>query len=181
MQARLADAVPRGLSIAHPIAVARAEGARVWDADGREYLDFAGGIGVLNVGHRHPRVVAGVAGQLTRLTHMACQVAMYDGYVTLAERLAALVGGPPRKTLLVTTGAEATENAVKIARAHTNRPGVIAFSGGFHGRTLLALTMTASNPGYRQNFGPFASDVYHVPFPYQYPRVDVGEGARRLG
>ncbi len=122
LRARLAGAVPRGLSIAHPIEVARAEGTRVWDADGREYLDFAGGIGVLNVGHRHPRVVAAVADQLTRLTHMACQVAMYDPYVTLAERLAALVGGPPRKTLLVTTGAEATENAVKIARAHTKRP-----------------------------------------------------------
>jgi 4-aminobutyrate aminotransferase/(S)-3-amino-2-methylpropionate transaminase len=166
---RRADAVPRGLAISHPtLSIARAEGARVWDTDGKEYLDFACGIGVLNVGHRHPRVVEAVADQLTRLTHMACQVAMYDGYVELAARLNVLVGGPQRKTLLVTTGVEATENAVKIARGYTNRPGIIAFSGAFHGRTLLGLTMTASNPGYRQNFGPFAADVYHAPFPYEY-------------
>ena len=166
--ARRTSAIPRGLAITHPIAVARAEGARVWDTDGREYLDFAAGIGVLNVGHRHPAVVAAVADQLTRLTHMACQVAMYDAYVALAERLAALVGGRRRKTLLVTTGAEATENAVKIARGFTNRQGVIAFTGAFHGRTMLALTMTASNPAYRQNFGPLAAEVYHSPFPYEY-------------
>ena len=168
LSVRRAAAIPRGLAIAHPIAVVRAEGARVWGADGREYLDFAAGIGVLNVGHRHPAVVRAVADQLTRLTHMACQVAMYDEYVALAERLSALVGGPPRKTLLVTTGAEATENAVKIARGFTNRQGVIAFTGAFHGRTLLALTMTASNPAYRQNFGPLAAEVYHSPFPYEY-------------
>ena len=168
LAARRAAAIPRGLAVAHPIAVVRAEGARVWDADGREYLDFAAGIGVLNVGHRHPAVVHAMSDQLSRLTHMACQVAMYDAYVQLAERLAALVGGPPRKTLLVTTGAEAAENAVKIARGYTNRSGVIAFSGAFHGRTLLALTMTASNPAYRQNFGPLASEVYHAPYPDEY-------------
>jgi len=166
---RRAQAVPRGLAIAHPhLAVVRAEGTRVWDEDGREYLDFACGIGVQNVGHRHPRVVAAVTDQLSRLTHMACQVGMYDGYVELASRLNALVGGPMRKTLLVTTGAEATENAVKIARAHTRRQSVIAFTGGFHGRTMLALAMTASNPGYQQNFGPRAGEVYHAPFPYEY-------------
>lgn len=166
---RCAEAVPRGLGIAHPtLAVARAEGARVWDEDGKEYLDFACGIGVQNVGHRHPRVVAAVADQLTRLTHMACQVGMYDEYVELAARLNALVGGPARKTLLVTTGAEATENAVKIARAYTKRQAVIAFTGGFHGRTMLALSLTASNPGYQQNFGPRAGEVYHAPFPYEY-------------
>jgi 4-aminobutyrate aminotransferase/(S)-3-amino-2-methylpropionate transaminase len=150
------------------LAIRRAEGARVWDEDGKEYLDFACGIGVQNVGHRHPRVVAAVADQLTRLTHMACQVGMYDGYIELASRLNALVGGPPRKTLLVTTGAEATENAVKIARAYTKRQAVVAFAGGFHGRTMLALSMTASNPGYQQNFGPRAAEVYHAPFPYEY-------------
>jgi 4-aminobutyrate aminotransferase/(S)-3-amino-2-methylpropionate transaminase len=148
--------------------VARAEGVRVWDEDGREYLDFACGIGVQNVGHRHPRVVAAVTDQLAQLTHMACQVGMYDVYVELASRLNALVGGPARKTLLVTTGAEATENAVKIARAHTKRQSVIAFTGGFHGRTMLTLAMTASNPGYQQNFGPRAGEVYHAPFPYEY-------------
>ena len=169
LEQRRIDAVPRGLAIAHPsLAIARAEGARVWDADGNEYLDFAAGIGVLNVGHRHPRVVSAIANQLAQLTHMACQVAMYDVYVELAQRLNALVGGPKRKTLLVTTGAEATENAVKIARSYTNRSAVVAFTGAFHGRTLLGLTMTASNPGYRQNFGPFASDVYHAQYPYEY-------------
>ena len=168
LTARRMEVLPRGLAVAHPIAIARAEGARVWDVDGREYLDFAAGIGVLNTGHRHPRVVAAVAAQLTQLTHMACQVAMYDVYVELAERLATLVGGPRRKTMLATTGAEATENAVKIARGYTNRQGVIAFNGAFHGRTLLALTMTASNPAYRQNFGPLASEVYHAPFPDEY-------------
>ena len=169
IDARRVDAVPRGLAIAHPgLAVARAEGARVWDEQGKEYLDFACGIGVQNVGHRHPRVVAAVADQLTRLTHMACQVGMYDGYVELAARLNTLIAGPQRKTLLVTTGAEATENAVKIARAHTKRQAVISFTGGFHGRTMLALAMTASNPGYQQNFGPRAGEVYHTPFPYEY-------------
>jgi len=129
IDARRASAVPRGLAIAHPnLAVARAEGTRVWDEDGKEYLDFACGIGVQNIGHRHPRVVAAVTDQLSRLTHMACQVGMYDAYVELAARLNTLVGGPPRKTLLVTTGAEATENAVKIARAHTKRQAVIAFA-----------------------------------------------------
>jgi 4-aminobutyrate aminotransferase/(S)-3-amino-2-methylpropionate transaminase len=167
--ARREAALPRGLAIAHPsLAVARADGARVWDTDGKEYLDFACGIGVLNVGHRHPAVMRAIADQAGRLTHMACQVAMYDIYIDLAERLNALVGGPKRKTLLVTTGVEATENAVKIARGYTNRPAIIAFTGAFHGRTLLGLTMTASNPGYRQNFGPFASDVYHAPFPNEY-------------
>ena len=169
LEQRRLDAVPRGLAIAHPsLAVARAEGARVWDTDGKEYLDFACGIGVLNVGHRHPRVVRAIADQLGQLTHMACQVGMYDVYVELAERLNALVGGPKRKTLLVTTGAEATENAIKIARGYTNRSAVVAFTGAFHGRTLLGLTMTASNPGYRQNFGPFASDIYHAQYPYEY-------------
>src|SRR5262245_7093873 len=169
IEARRAVAVPRGLAIAHPnLAVVRAEGTRVWDEDGKEYLDFACGIGVQNVGHRHPKVVAAVTDQLTRLTHMACQVGMYDEYVELAARLNSLVGGPARKTLLVTTGAEATENAVKIARAHTKRQAVIAFTGGFHGRTMLALSMTASSTGYQQNFGPRAGEVYHAPFPYEY-------------
>jgi len=182
LDARRAVAVPAGLAIAHPsLDIVRAEGVRVWDADGREYLDFAAGIGVLNAGHRHPRVVAAVTGQAERLMHMACQVAMYDGYVELASRLNALVGGPARKTLLVTTGAEATENAVKIARGFTNRPGVIAFTGAFHGRTLLGLTMTASNPGYRQNFGPFASDVYHAPFPYEYRGWTTARALDELG
>lgn len=163
-----ADHVARGVAETHPIVIARAQGSRVWDVDGREYIDFIGGIGVLNIGHCHPRVVEAVHRQTSALMHTCFQVAGYDGYVQLAARLNALVGGGPNKTLLVTTGAEATENAVKIARAFTNRPGVIAFSGGFHGRTLLGLSMTASGTGYRQNFGPFASEIYHAPYPYEY-------------
>jgi len=167
--ARREKSVPRGVSTAHPIVAASASGATIRDLDGIEYLDFAGGIGVHNIGHSHPRVVAAARAQLETLTHSAFQVAIYEPYVRLAERLNALVGPPgSMKTLLVSTGAEAVENAVKIARAHTNRPGVIALTGGFHGRTLLGLTLTASNTAYQQNFGPFASDVYHAPFPYEY-------------
>lgn len=159
--------IPRGLANTHSIFIARAEGSRVWDADGKEYLDFTSGIGVLNTGHRHPHIVRAVKEQLDRLMHTCFQVTMYEPYVELAARLCALVGDG-RKAVLFTTGAEAIENAVKIARAHTKRSGVVAFGGGFHGRTLLALTMTASSPSYRQNFGPFASDVYHAPFPDEY-------------
>src|SRR4051812_23845608 len=161
--------VARGLANTHPIFVERAEGTRVWDVAGKEYLDFTSGIGVLNTGHRHPRVVAAVQDQLGRLMHTCFQVTMYEPYVELAARLCALVGNAAtHKGVLFTTGAEAIENAVKIARAYTKRSAVVAFSGGFHGRTLLALTMTASSPGYRQNFGPFAADVYHTPFPDEY-------------
>jgi 4-aminobutyrate aminotransferase/(S)-3-amino-2-methylpropionate transaminase len=159
--------VPRGLANTHSIFIERAEGTRVWDVDGKEYLDFTSGIGVLNTGHRHPLVVRAVREQLDRLMHTCFQVTMYEPYVELAARLSRLVGDAC-KAVLFTTGAEAIENAVKIARAHTKRPAVIAFSGGFHGRTLLALTMTASSPAYRQNFGPFAADVYHTPFPDEY-------------
>ena len=172
-----AEHVARGVAETHPIFVARAEGARVWDTEGREYLDFIGGIGVLNTGHRHPRVMEAVRRQLDAFTHTCFQVASYDGYVELAARLNRLVGGGPNKTLLLTTGVEATENAVKIARAATNRPGVVAFHGGFHGRTLLGLALTASSTGYRQNFGPFAPEVYHAPFPYEYRGISDRAGA----
>jgi 4-aminobutyrate aminotransferase/(S)-3-amino-2-methylpropionate transaminase len=171
--------VPRGLANTHAIFVTRAEGTRVWDAAGREYLDFTSGIGVLNTGHRHPRVVRAVRDQLDRLMHTCFQVTMYEPYVELAARLCALVGDA-HKAVLFTTGAEGIENAVKIARAHTKRSAVVAFSGGFHGRTLLALTMTASSPGYRQNFGPFASDVYHAPFPDAYRGWTTGKAIDAL-
>jgi len=161
--------VPRGLLTAHPIFIDRAKGAHVWDRDGRRYLDFVGGIGVLNVGHNHPRVAAAVAGQLERLTHTSFQVAGYESYLLLAERLAKLIGkGEAYKSLFLTTGAEAVENAIKIARAHTNRPGVIAFRGGFHGRTLLGVSLTGFAQPYRQNFGPFAPEIYHAPYPDAY-------------
>jgi 4-aminobutyrate aminotransferase len=161
--------VARGVSIAHDLFVERAEGARIWDTDGRAYLDFVGGIGVLNLGHRHPRIVAAVAEQLERFTHTCFQVAMYAGYVELAERLNRLTPGAfAKKTLLVSTGAEAVENAVKIARAATGRSGVMTFARGYHGRTMFALAMTAKTNPYKQNFGPFPGDVYHAPYPHAF-------------
>jgi len=175
-----AEHVARGVAETHPFFVARAEGARVWDTEGREYLDFIGGIGVLNTGHRHPKVVEAAKRQLDGLMHTCFQVASYDVYVELAARLNGLVAGGPNKTLLLTTGVEATENAVKIARGYTGRPAVIAFNGAFHGRTLLGLSMTASSTGYKQNFGPFASEVYHTPFPYEYRGVSSAEALKAL-
>lgn len=175
-----AQHVARGVAETHPFFVARAEGARVWDTEGREYLDFIGGIGVLNTGHRHPKVVAAAKAQMDRLMHTCFQVASYDPYVELSARLNALVPGGPNKTLLLTTGVEATENAVKIARGATNRPAVIAFNGAFHGRTLLGLSMTASSTGYKQNFGPFASEVYHTPFPYEYRGITSDDALAAL-
>jgi 4-aminobutyrate aminotransferase/(S)-3-amino-2-methylpropionate transaminase len=161
--------VPRGVLTAHPITIARAEGAHVWDVDGKQYLDFVAGIGVLNVGHNHPRVVAAVEKQLKDVTHMAFQVAAYRPYLELAAKLNRLVGkGEPYKSIFLTSGAEAVENAVKIARAYTNRSAVIAFRGGFHGRTMLGVSLTGMSQPYKQNFGPFASEIFHTPFPDAY-------------
>jgi 4-aminobutyrate aminotransferase / (S)-3-amino-2-methylpropionate transaminase / 5-aminovalerate transaminase len=159
-------ATPRGVGVVHPVAVVRASGAHLWDAEGRRYTDFIGGIGVLNVGHANPLVTTAIARQAELFTHLCFQVASYEPYVAVAERLNAIAPGPtPKKTLLLSTGAEATENAVKIARAYTSRPAVIAFAHGYHGRTLLALSMTGKNEPYKQNFGPFCSEIYHAPFP----------------
>lgn len=161
--------VPRGVLTAHPIMVARAEGAHVWDIQGNQYLDFVAGIGVLNVGHNHPRVVAAVEKQLKDVTHMAFQVAAYRPYLELAEKLNRLVGkGEAHKSIFLTSGAEAVENAVKIARAYTNRSAVIAFRGGFHGRTMLGVSLTGMSQPYKQNFGPFAAEIFHTPFPDAY-------------
>ncbi len=161
--------VPRGLATAHPIVAVRAVGAEMWDAEGQRFIDFVGGIGALNVGHNHPRVVQAVRAQLERISHTSIQVAAYEPYVRLAERLNERVPiARPAKTLLLTTGAEAVENAVKIARASTGRTGVVAFGLGFHGRTLLGMSLTGKTAPYRQNFGPFAPDVYHAPYPYLY-------------
>src|SRR5882672_5263835 len=161
--------IPRGITTAHPLVADRAKGAELWDVSGRRYIDFAGGIGVLNVGHGHPHVMEAVRAQLDRVTHTSFQVVMYESYLRLAERLcevAPLEG--EKKAIFFSTGAEAVENAVKIARAHTGRPAVISFQGGFHGRTLLALSLTGSVVPYKQNFGPYATEVYQVPFPYEY-------------
>lgn len=172
--ARRHAAVPRGVATATPVFTERAENARLWDVEGREYIDFAGGIAVLNTGHRHPKVIEAVRAQLDRVTHTAFQVSAYEPYVELAEKLNARapINGPA-KTILFTTGAEAVENAVKIARAATGRTAVISFSGAFHGRTALTMAMTGKVAPYKQQFGPSAADVFHAPFPLARYGVDV--------
>jgi 4-aminobutyrate aminotransferase/(S)-3-amino-2-methylpropionate transaminase len=161
--------VPRGVTTAHPLVVDHALGSELWDTAGRRYIDFVGGIGVMNVGHNHPRVMAAVRAQLERATHTAFQVVMYESYLRLAERLCAVAPGDgEKKAIFFSTGAEAVENAVKIARAATGRPAIISFTGGFHGRTLLTLSLTGTVNPYKQNFGPYAAEVYQTPFPYAY-------------
>ena len=179
--ARRADAVPQGVATATSVFADRAENAEIWDVEGRRFIDFAGGIAVLNVGHRHPRVMAAVRDQLDRYTHTAFQVMAYAPYVELAERLNALApfSGPAR-TILFTTGAEAVENAVKIARAATGRSGVIAFGGGFHGRTMLTMAMTGKVLPYKRSFGPLPGEVYHLPFPIAHYGVGVEDSLRAL-
>jgi len=164
--------VPRGLVTAHPLVIDRAQGAELWDVDGKRYLDFVGGIGVLNIGHNHSKVVAAVQAQLQKVSHACFQVVAYQPYLDLAQRLCEMVGGQEAyKAAFFTSGAEAVENAVKIARAHTNRSAVIAFRGGFHGRTLLGTTLTGMSQPYKQNFGPFAPEVFHTPYPNAYRGV----------
>ena len=162
-------AVPRGVFNVAPIFADSAEGVWLHDVDGKTYLDFAGGLGVLNVGHRHPQVMAALRAQLDRYLHTCFHVAMYEPYVALAERLNEITPGDfPKKTMLVNSGAEAVENAVKIARAATGRKAVITFEHAFHGRTLLGLSLTSKVDPYKVAFGPFAPEVYRVPYPYPY-------------
>ena len=161
--------VPRGIATAHPVVAARAEGAELWDVDGKRYLDFVGGIGVLNVGHSHPRVVEAVRRQVGELSHASFQVVAYEAYIEVASRLNKMIGGEEHyKSVLFTSGAEAVENAIKIARGYTNRPAVVSFRGGFHGRTLLGVTLTGMSQPYKQNFGPFPAEVYHATYPNAY-------------
>jgi 4-aminobutyrate aminotransferase/(S)-3-amino-2-methylpropionate transaminase len=161
--------LPRGVTTAHPLVADHALGSEVWDSSGRRYVDFVGGIGVMNVGHNHPRVMAAVRDQLDHVTHTAFQVVMYESYLRLAQRLCEVAPGEgAKKAIFFSTGAEAVENAVKIARAATGRPAIISFTGGFHGRTLLALSLTGSVNPYKQNFGPYAAEIYQTPFPYEY-------------
>jgi 4-aminobutyrate aminotransferase/(S)-3-amino-2-methylpropionate transaminase len=166
-------ALTKGMSTMLPVYIEKGQNAEVWDADGRRYVDFAGGIAVLNTGHLHPHVKAAVLKQLDAgFTHTCVMITPYRVAVELAEKLNALAPGPtPKKTMLVTTGAEAVENAVKIARAHTGRSAVIAFGGSFHGRTYMAMALTGKVSPYKVGFGPFPGDVYHVPFPVTYHGV----------
>ena len=174
LQARKEAAVPRGLATSLPIFAAKAEGSEITDVEGKRYIDFAGGIAVLNTGHLHPKVKAAVIAQMENFSHTCIQVTPYESYVRLAERLNAIVPvRGPAKTVFLTTGAEAVENAVKIARAHTGRPGVIAFSGAFHGRTLLGMALTGKVVPYKVGFGPMPADIYHLPFPVAYHGKEV--------
>jgi len=174
LQQRRVDAVARGVGNATQLFAVKAENALIWDADGRRYIDFAGGIGVMNTGHRHPKVMARIQKQLEGVVHSCFQVMPYEPYIELAEELnkRAPIDGKA-KTLFVTTGAEAVENAVKIARAYTKRPGVIAFGGGYHGRTLLTLGLTGKVAPYKIGFGPFPADIFHARFPHPYHGVTV--------
>jgi len=169
LSARREAAVPRGLSHGTPIYVARAEDAWLEDVDGNRYIDFAGGIGCLNVGHRREPVLSAIREQLERYLHTCVQVTPYENYVRLAERMNEITPGQfSKKTLLLNTGAEAVENAVKIARAHTGRSGVIAFEDGFHGRTMMALALTSKTHPYKAGFAPFPPEVYRIPYAYCY-------------
>ena len=169
LMARREAAVPRAPYSSTPIFAERAEGATIEDVDGNRYLDFAGGIGCLNVGHQNPRVVAAIREQLEKHLHLCFAVTPYESYVAVAEKLNALAPGNfSKKTILLNTGAEAVENAVKIARAYTKRPAVICFEDAFHGRTLLAMSLTSKTHPYKAGFEPFASDVYRIPFAYPY-------------
>ena len=181
LQSLRESAVPRGVATMLPVFAEHADNAEIWDVEGRRYIDFASGIAVLNTGHLHPKVKSAVAAQLDKLSHTCFQITPYEGYVRLADRLNRLVPARgPNKTIFLTTGAEAVENAVKISRAHTGRPGVIAFSGAFHGRTMLGMALTGKVAPYKTGFGPFPGEVHHAPFPAGYLGVDTEQSLKAL-
>ncbi|HEY8052439.1 MAG: 4-aminobutyrate--2-oxoglutarate transaminase [Steroidobacterales bacterium] len=174
-------AVPRGVTNSLAVYAERAANAEIWDVEGRRYIDFASGISVLNTGHVHPKVQQAIAKQLEKLTHTCFQVTPYESYIALAEALNALApGASPKKTIFLTTGAEAVENAIKIARFHTKRSGVIAFSGGFHGRTLACTALTGKVQPYKAGFGPMLPEVYHLPYPMAYHGITTEDSLQAL-
>ena len=181
LQQRKEAAFARGQGNIAPVYIERARNAEMWDVEGKRYIDFGTGIAVCNTGHSHPRVVAAVKEQVERFSHTCVMVTPYDSAVALAERLNELAPGPsPKKSIFVTTGAEAVENSIKISRAHTGRRGVIAFNGAFHGRTLLAMGLTGKITPYKNLFGPFPGEVYHAPFPIPFHGVTEKESLKAL-
>lgn len=173
LMARKAAATPRGVGVMGSFFVDKALNSELWDIEGRRFIDFAGGIAVMNTGHRHPKVVQAMQAQLERFTHTCYQVVPYESYIALAEKLNALTPGThAKKTALFSTGAEAVENAIKIARAATKRSGVIAFSGAFHGRSMFAVAMTGKVQPYKADFGPFPPEIFHAPFPCHCANLD---------
>jgi len=172
LQSRRVSAIPRGVSTMLPVFAVKAENSEIWDAEGKRYIDFASGIAVCGTGHRHPKVIEAAKAQLDAFTHVCVQVTPYENYVALAERLNDLapISGEA-KTIFLTTGAEAVENAVKIARAATGRPGIVSFAGAFHGRTMMTMALTGKVAPYKVGFAPLPGEVYHVPFPDAYHGV----------
>ena len=181
LQHRKEKALARGFGTIHRIYADRADNAEIWDVEGKRYIDFAGGIAVTGTGHCNPRVTAAVKSQLDRFSHTCAMVNPYESMVSLAERLNELAPGTgPKKTTFITTGAEAVENAIKIARAHTGRRGVISFNGSFHGRTLFTLGLTGKIAPYKTLFGPFPGNIFHAPFPIEYHGIPVDEAIAAL-
>ncbi|MHA8111856.1 4-aminobutyrate--2-oxoglutarate transaminase [Kosakonia cowanii] len=178
---RRVDATPRGVGVMCGFYAEKAENATLWDVEGNEVIDFAAGIAVLNTGHRHPKVMAAVEKQLQVFTHTAYQIVPYESYIALAERINARVPiDGPAKTAFFSTGAEAVENAVKIARAYTRRPGIIAFGGGFHGRTFMTMALTGKVAPYKIGFGPFPGSVYHAHYPNELHGVSTEQALQSL-
>lgn len=181
LQARRMAAIPRGIATAYPVFAERAEGSELWDVEGNRFIDFGGGIAVLNTGHRHPKVVKAVRDQLDHFTHTAFQIVPYEPYIALCEKLNALAPfSGEAKSILFSTGAEAVENAVKIARAATGRTNVIAFSGAFHGRTLMTSALTGKVAPYKKKFGPMPAGIWHVPFPVPQHGVTVADTLKAI-
>jgi 4-aminobutyrate aminotransferase len=178
---RRINASPRGIGVMCNFYAAKAENSTVWDVEGNQYTDFAAGIAVLNTGHRHPALVQAMKDQLDCFTHTAYQIIPYESSVHLAERINAIapIDGA-KKTAFFTTGAESVENAIKIARASTGRAGVIAFAGGFHGRTLLGMALTGKVVPYKVGFGPFPSDIFHVPFPSEVHGITTDDSIHAI-
>jgi 4-aminobutyrate aminotransferase/(S)-3-amino-2-methylpropionate transaminase len=181
LQSRRVAAVPRGVPTMLPVFIERAENSELWDVEGKRYVDFASGIAVVGTGHRNPKVVAAVSKQLEGFSHVCVQVTPYESYIALAERLNALAPIPgDKKTLFLTSGAEAVENAVKIARAATGRSGIVAFAGGFHGRTMMAMALTGKVAPYKIGFAPLPGDVFHIPYPDAYHGISPDQSLAAL-
>ncbi|MXR70133.1 4-aminobutyrate--2-oxoglutarate transaminase [Shewanella sp. JBTF-M18] len=181
LQSRKVQAIARGQGNAYPVYVERALNAELWDVEGKRYIDFGTGIAVCNTGHSHPKVVAAVKAQLDNFSHTCVMVNPYESAVALAEKLNRIApGDSDKKTIFVTTGAEAVENCVKIARAHNGRRGVIAFNGGFHGRTNLTMALTGKITPYKHQFGPFAGDIFHAPYPVAFHGVSVKDSLKAI-
>ncbi|TIM31784.1 MAG: 4-aminobutyrate--2-oxoglutarate transaminase [Mesorhizobium sp.] len=175
------QSISRGVGMTTQIYADRAENSEIWDVEGRRYIDFSSGIAVVNTGHRHPKVIEAVKAQLDRFTHTCHQVVPYESYVRLAERLNGMLPGKfDKKTIFVTTGAEAVENAIKIARNATGRPAVIAFAGGFHGRTFMGMALTGKVVPYKVGFGAMPADVFHAPFPVALHGITVADSLAAL-